>query len=142
MALAPGPGKETGASVCSAERWPRIPQSQITNTGSDTPWCANDSFGAVGHGERRISLRMRMKLGLGYAARYVCGGLNHLSDESFSCHRDGNLLHDLDTESFETRDFAWMVGQQANTLQVQVRQNLRANADLALGSSLAFRQGW
>src|SRR5271157_179879 len=35
-----------------------------------------------------------------------------------------------------------MVGQHANALEVQVGQNLRANADFALGPPLAFRQGW
>src|SRR6516165_6635097 len=63
-----------------------------------------------------------------------------LSHRRFSSGRRRNLVDDLDAEAFEASDFARVIGKQANASKVQVRQNLRANTDLALGAALALRQ--
>ena len=49
-----------------------------------------------------------------------------------------DLLDDLDVESFEGGNFSGMIGQQTNPAQVQIRKNLRADADFALGFAFAF----
>src|ERR1035437_8871473 len=54
--------------------------------------------------------------------------------------RDRHLLHDFDPEALETGDLAGVGGEQANAFEVQVRQDLRADADLALGAPLALGQ--
>src|ERR1019366_9226563 len=64
-----------------------------------------------------------------------------LPHRRFSCRRYRDLLHDFDSEALEAGDLTGMIGQQANALEVQVRQDLRANADLALGAPLALGQG-
>ena len=58
-------------------------------------------------------------------------------------NRDGNrnLLHDLQAETLQRSDFARTVGQQTNSLQFQVGQNLRADADFALRLPLRVGQG-
>ena len=55
-----------------------------------------------------------------------------LSHRRFSRRRHRNLLHDFGAEAFEGGNLAGMVGGQANALEVQVRQDLRADADLQL----------
>ncbi len=54
--------------------------------------------------------------------------------------RDRDLLDDLDAEAFEAGDFARMIGQQADALEVQVGEDLGADADFALGAALALGQ--
>jgi hypothetical protein len=43
-----------------------------------------------------------------------------------------NLLDDFYAEAFERSYFFWTVGQQANAMQIEVGQNLRAYAHFAL----------
>ena len=52
--------------------------------------------------------------------------------------RHRHLFHDLDAKAFQSGDFARVVGQDADALQVEVREDLRADADLALRLALAF----
>ena len=53
-----------------------------------------------------------------------------------------NLLDDFDSESLERGYFLWTIRQQPDAAQVEVRQNLRANADLALNLlSLSYNEG-
>ena len=54
--------------------------------------------------------------------------------------RNRNLLDNFDIESFQRRHAARVIGQQTDPPQIQVRQNLRADADFALRLALAFRQ--
>jgi hypothetical protein len=63
----------------------------------------------------------------------VCAGLDFPE-------RDGNLLHDLDAESFQSRYPAGMIREQAYTAQIQIRKDLGAYTDLALSSALALRE--
>src|ERR1700691_1267637 len=51
-----------------------------------------------------------------------------------------NLLDDLDIESLKRRHAPRMIGQQPNALQIQIRQNLRPQPNLALRLALAVRQ--
>ena len=54
--------------------------------------------------------------------------------------RDRYLLDDFDAEAFETGDFARVIGEQTNALEVQVGEDLRSDADFALSATLAFGQ--
>jgi hypothetical protein len=56
-----------------------------------------------------------------------------------SIQQHWHLLDDLDVESFERGDFSGMVGQEANSAQIQIGEDLRSDADLALGLALALR---
>src|SRR5271166_1885599 len=58
----------------------------------------------------------------------------------FASGGDGNLFDDLDAEAFEAGDFARVIRQQADALEVEVAENLRSDADFALGAALAFGQ--
>ena len=64
-----------------------------------------------------------------------------LAHRSLARGRYRHLLDDLDAEAFQSGDFARVIGQDADALQVQVLEDLRADADLALRLALAFRQG-
>jgi hypothetical protein len=66
-----------------------------------------------------------------------CRFTSTLTLHSVQQHRD--LFDDLDVESFEGWYFSGMVGQQAYAAQIQVRENLRSDADFAL--RLAFTLG-
>ena len=65
-----------------------------------------------------------------------------LAHRSLARGRYRHLLDDLDAEAFQSGDFARVVGQDADALQVEVREDLRADADFALRLALAFGQGW
>src|SRR5450432_1940087 len=54
---------------------------------------------------------------------------------------DRNLLDDFDSESLESDHPAGMIGEQADTAQIQVRENLRSDPDFALCFAFTFRQG-
>src|ERR1035437_3159534 len=53
--------------------------------------------------------------------------------------RHRNLVHHLDAEAFERHDLPGMVGQQADGVQSQVGEDLRADAVLVLQLPLAIR---
>jgi len=59
-----------------------------------------------------------------------------LTLHSVQQHR--HLFNNLDVESFECRHFSGMVREQPDAPQVQVRKNLRTDADLALCLALAL----
>ena len=52
--------------------------------------------------------------------RYLIGWLVDYLSDAFPADT-GNLFHDLYTEAFEACDFARVVGQQADAVQVQAR---------------------
>src|SRR5450755_3316626 len=54
--------------------------------------------------------------------------------------RHWNLFHNLDAESFQAGNLARMIRKQPYAPQIQVRQDLRADANFALGLALALRQ--
>src|SRR5215831_15872242 len=51
--------------------------------------------------------------------------------------RNGNLIDDLDTETFERDDLAGMVGQQADPVEPKVRKDLRSDAVFVLQLTLS-----
>ena len=51
----------------------------------------------------------------------------------------GNLIGDADSIAFESDNFLWMVGENADIPQSQVNQDLRANAAFVLDHALT---GW
>ena len=53
---------------------------------------------------------------------------------------DWDLLDDFDAEAFEAGYFARVIGEQADALEVEVGEDLRADADFALGAALVFGQ--
>jgi hypothetical protein len=58
-----------------------------------------------------------------------------------SAQQDRDLLDYFYVEALESRDFSGVIRQQADTAQVQVREDLRAHSDFTLRLALAFRQG-
>src|ERR1700722_3047805 len=66
------------------------------------------------------------------------------SDQSSSfglAQFDRDLLDDFDSEAFESGYFLGTISQQPDPTQVEVRENLRPYADLALHLSFGFVQG-
>src|ERR1700687_5743192 len=68
--------------------------------------------------------------------RRECKCLSALDPRPVQRHR--NLFHDLDSESLQTGHLARMIGEQPDAPQIQVRQDLRADSDFALGLALAL----
>src|SRR5579864_5476184 len=61
-----------------------------------------------------------------------------MSLHSVQQHR--HLFDNLDIESLERRNLSRMVGKQANASQIQIRKDLRPDADLALRLAFALGQ--
>src|SRR5260370_22343051 len=51
----------------------------------------------------------------------------------------GNLVGDVDAVAFEGNDFCRMIGEDANVLEAEIDQDLRADAALVLNQALAGR---
>lgn len=49
------------------------------------------------------------------------------------------MLYNLDSVSFERRHTTWMVGHQADTAQIEIKQNLSPDPNLALSTPFAFQ---
>src|SRR2546423_7047816 len=57
------------------------------------------------------------------------------------CQRHRYLLHNLNPKPLQRRHLLRTIRKQADSAQIQVRENLRADADFALGLSFVVEQG-